>query len=37
MIPIGFKWHLKGLHDGQPPVADFVNTVFQQLKEGKQN
>lgn len=25
----------KGLHDGQPAVSDFVNAVFQQMKEGK--
>ena len=25
----------KGLHDGQPPVSDFVNAVFQQMKVGK--
>jgi uncharacterized oxidoreductase len=25
----------KGLHDEQPAVSDFVNAVFQQLKEGK--
>lgn len=25
----------KGLHDGHPPVSDFVDAVFQQLKEGK--
>ena len=26
---------VKGLHDGQPLVSDFVNAVFQQMKEGK--
>lgn len=25
----------KGLHDFAPPVSDFVNAVFEQLKEGK--
>jgi uncharacterized oxidoreductase len=25
----------KGIHDGQPAVSDFVNAVFQQMKEGK--
>jgi uncharacterized oxidoreductase len=25
----------KGLHDGQPAVSDFVEVVFQQMKEGK--
>lgn len=25
----------KGLHDEQPPVSDFVDAVFQQMKEGK--
>jgi len=25
----------KGLHDGQPAVSDFVESVFQQMKEGK--
>jgi uncharacterized oxidoreductase len=25
----------KGIHDGQPEVSDFVNAVFQQMKEGK--
>ncbi|MEO6833091.1 MAG: SDR family NAD(P)-dependent oxidoreductase [Chitinophagaceae bacterium] len=25
----------KGLHIGQPEVADFVNAIFQQLEEGK--
>lgn len=25
----------KGLHDGQPPVSEFINAVFQQMKEGK--
>ena len=25
----------KGLHDGQPAVSDFVESIFQQLSEGK--
>ena len=25
----------KGLHNGQPPVSDFIEAVFRQLKEGK--
>jgi uncharacterized oxidoreductase len=25
----------KGLHDAAPPVSEFINTVFNQLKEGK--
>jgi uncharacterized oxidoreductase len=25
----------KGLHDSAPPVSDFINTAFEQLKEGK--
>lgn len=25
----------KGLHDTQPPVSDFIEAVFEQLKEGK--
>lgn len=25
----------KGLHDAAPPVSDFINAVFEQLKEGK--
>jgi len=37
MIPPALNTDLggKGLHDGQPPVSDFVNAVFQQMKEGK--
>lgn len=37
MIPPALNTDLggKGLHDGQPPVSDFVNSVFQQMKEGK--
>jgi uncharacterized oxidoreductase len=38
MIPPALNTDLggKGLHDGQPSVADFVEAVFQQLAEGKQ-
>jgi uncharacterized oxidoreductase len=25
----------KGLHDAHPPVSEFVESIFQQLKEGK--
>ena len=25
----------KGLHDTAPPVSDFINSIFEQLKEGK--
>jgi uncharacterized oxidoreductase len=25
----------KGLHDGQPPVSEFIEAIFNQLKEGK--
>lgn len=37
MIPPALNTDLggKGLHDGQPPVSDFLNAVFQQMKEGK--
>jgi len=37
MIPPALNTDLgaKGLHDGQPPVSDFVGAVFQQMKEGK--
>jgi uncharacterized oxidoreductase len=37
MIPPALNTDLgaKGLHDGYPPVSDFVNAVFQQMKEGK--
>src|SRR5450432_3533849 len=37
MIPPALNTDLggKGLHDGHPAVKDFVETVFQQLKEGK--
>ena len=37
MIPPALNTDLggKGLHDGQPSVSDFVEAVFQQMKEGK--
>lgn len=37
MIPPALNTDLggKGLHDGQPPVSDFVEAVFKQIKEGK--
>ena len=37
MIPPALNTDLggKSLHDGQPPVSDFINAVFQQMKEGK--
>jgi uncharacterized oxidoreductase len=37
MIPPALNTDLggKGLHDGQPPVADFIDAVFQQMKAGK--
>jgi uncharacterized oxidoreductase len=37
MIPPALNTDLggKGVHDGQPPVSDFINAVFQQMKEGK--
>lgn len=37
MIPPALNTDLggKGLHDGQPPVSAFVDAVFQQLKDGK--
>lgn len=37
MIPPALNTDLggKGLHDGQPAVSDFVNAVFEQMKEGK--
>ena len=36
MIPPALNTDLggKGIHDGQPAVSDFVETVFRQLKEG---
>ncbi len=38
MIPPALNTDLGGvgLHDGQPPVSDFVNSVFEQMQEGKQ-
>ena len=37
MIPPALNTDLggKGIHDGAPPVSDFVASVFQQMKEGK--
>jgi uncharacterized oxidoreductase len=37
MIPPALNTDLggKGVHDGAPPVSDFIHAVFQQLKEGK--
>ena len=37
MIPPALNTDLggKGLHDAAPPVSDFIESVFQQLKEGK--
>lgn len=37
MIPPALNTDLggKGLHDHAPPVSDFINAVFGQLKEGK--
>jgi uncharacterized oxidoreductase len=37
MIPPALNTDLggKGLHDTAPPVSDFVESVFQQMKEGK--
>lgn len=37
MIPPGLNTDLggKGIHDAFPPVSDFINAVFEQLKEGK--
>ena len=38
MIPPALNTDLggKGLHDGQPSVSEFVEAVFKQMKEGKQ-
>jgi uncharacterized oxidoreductase len=38
MVPPALNTDLggKGLHDTQPPVSDFIDSVFQQMKEGKQ-
>jgi uncharacterized oxidoreductase len=37
MIPPALNTDLggKGLHDEQPPVSDFIEAVFKQMKEGK--
>jgi uncharacterized oxidoreductase len=37
MIPPALNTDLggKGLHDSAPPVSDFIEAVFKQLKEGK--
>ena len=37
MIPPALNTDLggKGLHDTQPPVSDFIEAIFEQLKEGK--
>jgi len=37
MIPPALNTDLggKGLHDAHPPVSDFIEAVFKQLKEGK--
>ncbi|HEU4574291.1 MAG TPA: SDR family NAD(P)-dependent oxidoreductase [Chitinophagaceae bacterium] len=37
MIPPALNTDLggKGLHDGQPPVSEFIEAVFSQMKEGK--
>ncbi|MDB5199515.1 MAG: short-chain dehydrogenase/reductase [Chitinophagaceae bacterium] len=37
MIPPALNTDLggKGIHDGQPSVSDFVESVFEQMKEGK--
>lgn len=37
MIPPALNTDLggKGLHDAAPPVSDFIDAVFQQMKEGK--
>ena len=37
MIPPALNTDLggKGLHDTQPPVSDFIESVFEQMKEGK--
>ena len=37
MIPPALNTDLggKGIHDGQPAVSDFVETIFKQLREGK--
>lgn len=37
MIPPALNTDLggKGLHDGQPEVSDFLEAVFEQMKQGK--
>jgi uncharacterized oxidoreductase len=37
MIPPALNTDLggKGLHDAAPPVSDFIQTVFEQMKQGK--
>ena len=37
MIPPALNTDLggKGIHDAAPPVSDFIEAIFQQLKEGK--
>ena len=37
MIPPALNTDLggKGIHDFAPPVSDFINAIFEQLKEGK--
>jgi uncharacterized oxidoreductase len=37
IIPPALNTNLggKGLHDEHPPVSEFINAIFQQLKEGK--
>jgi uncharacterized oxidoreductase len=37
MIPPALNTDLggKGIHDGQPSVSEFIDSIFQQLKEGK--
>ena len=37
MIPPALNTDLggKGLHDTQPPVSDFIESVFEQMKDGK--
>lgn len=37
MIPPALNTDLggKGIHDAYPAVSDFVESVFQQMKEGK--
>jgi len=39
MIPPALNTDLggKGLHDGQPAVSDFVESMFEQIKQGKQD